>query len=1044
MSHISEHDFHYMEQLSDQSTDKLLSANVENRVALRAVIVLILSVFICEFIVMELITYQLPSAAWGKILLDCTLLSLLLTLVLYLFLYRPLQINMARVIANLNRQKQVEDQLRMSEARYRTTLESVEENLFETDLAGKLTFVNSNMVTSLGRSREELLGLGNRDYMVPESAKKVYRAFVCMYEGGEPVRKIDYEVILGDGSHRFHQMSASIIRNPDGIPVGFRGVSRDTTDLKVARDELHQSNEKLRMLLQKANMGIFVSQDGFIKDYNPHALQLLGYSEEEFTSLPVDNFIHPDDRKMVHDQFRGQLSGEHSAQAYSHRIINKEGVTRWVEINAVPIEWEGFAANLCFMSDISERKQAESELQKVNERLAATTEQARDMAARAESANLTKSNFLANMSHEIRTPMNGVIGMTGLLLDTDLNDVQQHYAATIQSSGNALLSLINNILDFSKMEAGQLELEILDFDLHSLMDDVGTTLAYQAQTKMLELIVNILPEVPASVSGDPGRLRQILTNLIGNAIKFTSVGEVVIRVSLESDTGTTALLRFSVRDTGIGIPEDMVTQVFNVFQQADTSTTRKYGGTGLGLSICKQLVETMGGEIGVESIEGRGSEFWFTASFAKQSAVPATNTVPADNLRGVKALIVDDNATNREILNTNMSAWQMDVSESEDGLAALQTLYQALDKRSPFQMAVIDMQMPGMDGETLCRTIRAESRLAGIRLVLMTSMGIQGDNEHYTDIGFDAYLTKPTRILDLRAVLDHLQEHNADGKAFTLTARRTSRETMNLFIGSRARILLAEDNITNQQVILGILKKFGLRADFVANGQEALKALQDIPYDLVLMDVQMPEMDGLTATRRIRDPQSSVLNHDVPVIAMTAHAMAGDREKCLDAGMNGYVPKPVSPIPLAKELENWLDSDAQVREESFGDVVEESVNEVSVFDYQAFLDQLLGDEELAATIITGFLEDMPEQLSAIKVFAEQDQVEKVHAQAHKIKGAAGSVFGKELQQAAAILEEVSSAGKLQPLSGLVQDLESRFARLRTAMENSNNENSNCR
>ena len=602
-----------------------------------------------------------------------------------------------------------------------------------------------------------------------------------------------------------------------------------------------------------------------------------------------------------------------------------------------------------------------------------------------------------------------------------------------------MLGLINDILDFSKIEAGKLDLEILDFDLQSLLDDFAATLALQAHQKGLELVCGMSPDIPPLLRGDPGRLRQILTNLAGNAVKFTHYGEVSIRVTLESETPEDILLRFSVADTGIGIPLEKQKALFQKFSQVDASTTRQYGGTGLGLAISKQLAEMMGGEIGVQSEARKGSEFWFTVRLVKQP-LQATDKMSMADLAGVRALIVDDNTTNLDILKTQMESWDMHVFAVSDGPSALEALKRACDENDPFRVAVIDMQMPGMDGGEVGLTVKSDERLMETRMVLLTSLGVWRDSWRFEELGFDAYLTKPARPFELKAVLSSILSTRAKKglEPKGITTHHPAREIRNLFAEQGVRILLAEDNFTNQQVAMGILKKLGLRADAVADGREALEALRAIPYDLVLMDVQMPEIDGLEATRQIRNPQSAILNRNIPVIAMTAHTMAGAREKCLNAGMNGYVSKPIDPLALANELEKWIGKNmpgipkvASLEKEKAPD---DEATVFRIFDRPTLLKRLMDDEGLAETIVAGFLDDMPKQMAALRSFVENGQAEQAGGQAHKIKGGAGNVTALAFQETADDMERAGKAGDMASLQKLLPELEQRFLQLKAKME----------
>jgi two-component system sensor histidine kinase/response regulator len=700
--------------------------------------------------------------------------------------------------------------------------------------------------------------------------------------------------MLAEGANRFSQGDHAVRIDPEGAPEvqlaaeAFNNMANNTENLIASLGQSESKNKLLATIVEQSSEAIWTKDlGGSITSWNSGAAAMFGYTPNEAMgrTLNVSESTPEEERSRMERLMAGEKF------SYDARAMTRSGTPINIQVAVAPLLDDG---NQCIGSiavarDVTQHKRSEEALRLAREA--------------AEAANHAKSSFLARMSHEIRTPMNGVLGMTELLLETGLTSTQRKYAETVQRSGKNLLGIINDLLDFSKIEAGKLELENVDMDLRRTIEDIVELLAERAHAKGLELACSIPPDLLTHVTGDPLRLGQVLTNLVGNAIKFTEQGSVVIRVAGVEDTPDNVTMRFDVTDTGVGIGQEAQSRIFDEFAQADGSTTRKHGGSGLGLAISKQLVEMMGGAIYVESALGAGSTFWFTAKFEKQAkqSHAEPRAVPIGLLTGVRALIVESSAINRGILQQHMSNWEMSIRVAETPKQALEVLAEAAARSVPYDVAVIDLGLPGVDALELARNIRSRPDIAKVRLVMLTRR--HADSRNARDAGFDACLVKPVRQTMLYECLVNVM---AGRPHETVATPVVSAPVTRAPAGMGGDILVVEDNLINQQVALGILQIQGYRVSVANNGREALDAYAQGAFDLILMDCQMPEMDGFEATVQIRKREQTSGGRRVPIVALTANAMAQDREECLNAGMDDHLAKPFSMQTMQEMLDRWM------------------------------------------------------------------------------------------------------------------------------------------
>ncbi|HUI54952.1 MAG TPA: response regulator [Bryobacteraceae bacterium] len=769
-----------------------------------------------------------------------------------------------------------------------------------------IRYANAAALQMLGaEGKDQVVGKLIFDFVDAELHPLILERNRRILESLEAAPPLEEKLTRLDGKVIDVEATAWAIADTHGSAVAV--MFQDVTSRKRAAAALIEGEERFRRLFEDAPIAYHeIDSLGVVRRVNRAECELLGFSREELIGRWAWDVVASDHRELSRSRVAAKLTGNERLVPFERPYSRRDGVTLLLEVHENLIRDEhgkpiGIRSALL---DITEKKKAEERLKAFSEQLQRNNEELDKALHAAREAAELKSQFLANMSHEIRTPMNGVIGMTGLLLDTNLTAEQREYAETVRRSGEALLGVINDILDFSKIEAGKLHIEFFPFDLQLLIEEVNEMLAPKAEDHNLDLAVEYPSTAPRRFIGDGGRIRQVLTNLVGNAVKFTQAGSVWITVECQGQDGRQANLQISVRDTGEGIPPDKLGALFEKFSQLDGSATRRHGGTGLGLAISKQLVELMSGTIGVESRVGEGSAFWFRLPLALD-AEPHAVPVAVEELRGLRVLIVDDNAVNRRVLEEQVSSWSMQATSLPAAFEAIPYMHQAHAAGQPYDFVLLDYQMPDMDGITLAAAIKADPAIRDVSLIMLTSVSHWREVRHMEGAMVDASLVKPVRQLHLlNTLLVSHSKRTGLGVPAGSPADQPARPTFQgSLAGSSTRVLVAEDNVVNQTVAVRMLERLGLRADMAANGLEAVAMFQMAPYDVIFMDCQMPEMDGFAASREIRRLQDPARR--VTIIAMTAEAMAGSREQCLAAGMDDYVAKPVKLEDLYATLRKW-------------------------------------------------------------------------------------------------------------------------------------------
>jgi two-component system, sensor histidine kinase and response regulator len=921
--------------------------------------------------------------------------------------------SITKEIEAAERLRQQAQMLRDAERRLERASLSSSEGHWESDLVGKRIWFSSSYHALLGYRDGELPhNISEFERIVHPDDLQPARAGMREHVMHGAQYSHDVRLRMKSGEYRWFRQRGMAERDANGWALSMSGSIQDIHEQKLAEDALRLAQRRFERAIKGTQDGLWELEANGTSWCSPRVAELLGYSPEE---LPSDtnflrSFLHANDVGAVANATQSHFQQE-VPYDIEIRLRTKGGEYRWYRARATaerdttgqPLRLSGS------LQDVTEARGAREELLRATEA--------------AELANQAKSEFLANVSHEIRTPMNGILGMTGLMLDTALDRTQRDYAETIRSSADSLLIVINDILDFSKIEAGKLDIESIDLDLRGNVEDVATMMAFQAAAKNLELVVHVHPDVPGRVMGDPQRVRQCLINLVGNAIKFTRHGEIVIEVSSSGRRDGRVLTQFEVRDTGIGVSSEVLETLFQPFVQADSSTTRHFGGTGLGLSIVRRLVEMMGGQVGARSELSRGSSFWFTLPL---EPIAPTASLPVIDLNrlGRRVLVVDDNETNRRVLAGQLMHAGYEVSLAGAGIEALGMLSQAVADNHPFEVVLADYRMQDMDGAALGERINADPQLSQARIVMLTSMDRHGDIHRFASLGFAAYLTKPIRARELFACMDRVLAR--DSKEWHLQSQPivTRGALVNEDKSRRYQcsVLLVEDNAVNQKVAVRFLERMGCRVRVADNGAEGVRAYGEAAFDIVLMDLQMPVMDGLTATRRIRELEGQ--GKQTPIVALTANAMSGQLERCMEAGMNGFLTKPLEISRLHETLDRYGFSLAAADK-----AADAAATQARAIVNLARLNEITdGDpeftRELIATFIASGEQVMQEVRSALGVFDRP----ALSRAAHKLKGASANIHAEALRDLAFALEMQAPSLDQPRLRELIEQLAAEFAR----------------